>query len=1058
MSTLHNYTSIADIEDFWKSDIAPQYFNFEDTNQYKVGIFGYINEVMATTTADVFNAVNIAKREFYSSTAQNISSFNKQAGIFDVDIPMTIPAECMAAIFILEKDILANSTISNSTYTFILDNSMEIMADSLQFRFDYPIRIIGRYLNGAYAYTTYYDTTKHNSLNTLTSKYLQNKTLTIEGRRYVVINVPIHQYIATDNIQVITKNSDIETVSVMFQYDGDIAGFDVFYTSDPGSSTEVYIPAYTASEITPAGAYCIFDFMGDNKLRITFPKNSYFMTKLNAEVRCRIYTSEGANGNFDEFLSDLVCNCKSDEYPYNNGLIVRGVVNGKCSGGKDKKSDDEFIREIREKNCTNGTITNTADLQIFFNRIINDNNIRVEFSKNRDDAFQRLYGAFILLKDDNDNIIPSNTCNLIINKSDFDVFENGRGIIKPGKIFKYSNSDSKTIVLSDLSLSENLDIYDSGETQSFLFTNPFLIAISVENGIVGYYGNSISDTKQVEFSFIEDRSFYQFICLGLQIERNPIAGESFYTFTTKISASSDIDFNELVVLPEETDIIRAKYNGRVVQNYFKDGAVWCKIEYDVDDPNEKYEEIQVSTYTTNVGDEFTYHIGNEIQFEVLDTFVQGDVIAKKKVTDLGKLRSCLDLNGVFLANGLYIPMYIEGYDKSNDVYTLKGYVSTNDFISLNMTVVLDHGVYYSDATMDDFVSVPMEDISAIISIFYKDDTANFINEYSTFRYFKNYTQTNKYTTSNTNLISLVKGITFIRSNIKYIDDYGTDDIVAKYNGRVIDLYIEDNALMAKVEYDTTVEEEKYLTFKAATFVPLESGVLDKVAEYEMNYEVGDSFTVGKVIASKKLYNEESDDYRMKLSSVPVVKSNWIKNASNFDLFINKIYSSYDALYEAYFQLENQYGISMAFFNTYGTSNRYEIGNYTSMHDLSSVNCSISLGIELQAMTNSSVFIEKYRTYIKDAIESFNDVNETGKSLYIIDLLAKSKEEFPEIVHIEYYGFNNYDHGAQIITPKSTVSGTSDDYVPEFVNIYTYNKDGINIPKIDIRLINYTALT
>ena len=39
---------------------------------------------------------------------------------------------------------------------------------------------------------------------------------------------------------------------------------------------------------------------------------------------------------------------------------------------------------------------------------------------------------------------------------------------------------------------------------------------------------------------------------------------------------------------------------------------------------------------------------------------------------------------------------------------------------------------------------------------------------------------------------------------------------------------------------------------------------------------------------------------------------------NFNfLFINKMYDIYDALFEAYFALENQYGITMSLFNTYG---------------------------------------------------------------------------------------------------------------------------------------------
>ena len=45
-----NYTNIGDIKDYWLKNIAPNYFSFEDINTYSTGIFGYINEVMGTTT------------------------------------------------------------------------------------------------------------------------------------------------------------------------------------------------------------------------------------------------------------------------------------------------------------------------------------------------------------------------------------------------------------------------------------------------------------------------------------------------------------------------------------------------------------------------------------------------------------------------------------------------------------------------------------------------------------------------------------------------------------------------------------------------------------------------------------------------------------------------------------------------------------------------------------------------------------------------------------------------------------------------------------------------
>ena len=65
--------SSEEIQDYWISQIAPNYFDFSNVNNYRVGVFGYINEVLSTIATDGFNALNVSHREFYPVTAQNLS-------------------------------------------------------------------------------------------------------------------------------------------------------------------------------------------------------------------------------------------------------------------------------------------------------------------------------------------------------------------------------------------------------------------------------------------------------------------------------------------------------------------------------------------------------------------------------------------------------------------------------------------------------------------------------------------------------------------------------------------------------------------------------------------------------------------------------------------------------------------------------------------------------------------------------------------------------------------------------------------------------------------------
>ena len=41
--------------------------------------------------------------------------------------------------------------------------------------------------------------------------------------------------------------------------------------------------------------------------------------------------------------------------------------------------------------------------------------------RKRDDVFERMYSAFILFKDTANNIVPTNTLDLLINSNDIDI-------------------------------------------------------------------------------------------------------------------------------------------------------------------------------------------------------------------------------------------------------------------------------------------------------------------------------------------------------------------------------------------------------------------------------------------------------------------------------------------------------------------------------------------------------------------------------------------------------------------------------------------------------------
>ena len=597
-----NYTNISDIKDFWLRLIGPNYFDFSDTELYNSGIFGYVNEVMGNTTEDAFNAINIARREFYPVTAQYTSSLYKMATLQGIDIPMVTPAHCKAALIIPQSQIIENSTSSgDGTYECTIDSCLKIFADNLQFMLDYPIKIISKY-NEKWTHIVHYDVSTVNSLSSdSTERYLSNKIVQEDGINYMIIFVDAIRQIEMEQVsQVIIRDSAIQTTTMDVDFDGDLANFEVFYVANSGDA-EVQLKKVMINGAVPNVPFVFYEYVNEHRIRLTFKYNSVFVPQYNSEIICRIYTSSGASGNFSSFDGDLVCSSDSEDYPYNSTMTILGKVNGSSFGGADRPSLATLRNKVIQAYSTNSTITTSSDLQIKFDEVSDKlSNVRTLFKKKRDDPFIRLFGAYSLLKTTGGDIIPTATLSMeaLRNAISDPGVSAGRIVIKPGGLFTYKSESSHRIVpiLNSNGKIESIINLSDVTNDGFVFTNPFLIGINVNPNIIGYYLNTVDSTSALNYTKINDDSPMQFITSGFKVHRNGVLGHNYYKMSVKLVPATDLDVSTIVELPntEADDYeIRAMYNGivksskYVYDNNMRRGYVETTIEYtdlDVDDP------------------------------------------------------------------------------------------------------------------------------------------------------------------------------------------------------------------------------------------------------------------------------------------------------------------------------------------------------------------------------------------------------------------------------------------------------------------------------------------
>ena len=195
-----------------------------------------------------------------------------------------------------------------------------------------------------------------------------------------------------------------------------------------------------------------------------------------------------------------------------------------------------------------------------------------------------------------------------------------------------------------------------------------------------------------------------------------------------------------------------------------------------------------------------------------------------------------------------------------------------------------------------------------------------------------------------------------------------------------------------------------------------------------------------------------------LKSVPMIKAEWLKSPSNVKYLTQEIEKNYEFVNDAYTYLENNFGIDMKFYNTYGRSRFYVCGigeDLTKMQRLDRTNCTFNFGVRIDSTVTVDTFSTRFKEFVRDYVESMNGIESEGRPLYMMDLISAIHEEFDEIIYLEYYGMNSYDYSVQKVVSNYDHEITSlmyNEYVPEFINTNGINHDFGIEPAVNITFL------
>lgn len=165
------------------------------------------------------------------------------------------------------------------------------------------------------------------------------------------------------------------------------------------------------------------------------------------------------------------------------------------------------------------------------------------------------------------------------------------------------------------------------------------------------------------------------------------------------------------------------------------------------------------------------------------------------------------------------------------------------------------------------------------------------------------------------------------------------------------------------------------------------------------------------------------------------------DVQKFDYFLTSYTNHYKILDEAKMKLCNNMNIDTKFYNTYGKSTNFIIGEEGELID--TVNIRIKFIVYLITNTDQVNAESELKTYIKEYIESIN--SEGTNDLYISNLIRGIENTFGYVHHLYFKGINDYPVSYQAIKNKaiSLVDLSKEErrhFVPDLLTINRANID------------------
>ena len=640
------------------NDIAKRYVPNEDEDTLALGLFGYLQDI---TSVQIQNDIIInselgnelwpsrakyEKNVIAHSIIQNITDINAKPAILQVYLGFE--EEKISDLFI--NDI------------FTIDKEYTFMIGNFEFHLEYDIILQRTYMPavGQYVYSARYDMSRINNLSSITNPYTSTPYNQLDnGKRMIYIPCQIMQVSHVTEYRKIITSSSVDNKTFEFEFEDQLADFEVAVTQN--DKTTYLTPIFDGSAIdNDVEYYCYYSYIDASTIRVRFDSLSYLPT-LNADVEVYIKTTKGEEGNFDRDVNQyLQLSLTSETYNYKN-LPVNVLTGPYSTGGEDRKTVEELRRLLPKEALSRGSITTTKDLQNYFNTMILDSDkVKIEIMKKINNDFEkRSYYAYLVMKDEYENIIPTNTINIEVPYSAFDTHDNRKYVLKPGSCIVYENGighvyDSESVALQTML---------TDDTNNLIYTIPFMLVVTADPLYVSYYLSIMNYPAYLTFEYINQNSSIQFISTNVTWTRKFLTdGDTYYL---------DMDLAEN--LNDGSNILTLDSEGNIIDSRMKVAMVI-------------YNEDLADPYRYAIGEVISKDSNYHVQFKLKTSDLINDD-NKIRIEDVYVPKSSSKDYGYFTGHvtvSLYV-LYRSEDGSENGVYDLDNIIPADDLAGWTVT-------------------------------------------------------------------------------------------------------------------------------------------------------------------------------------------------------------------------------------------------------------------------------------------------------------------------------------------------------------------------------------